>query len=103
MGKTITTRLSNEFIFNLGNIAKIENVDTSTIMRKLLANAMKEWKKNYAVEQYKKGEFSFGQAARFAEVSVWEFPNLLKERKVSINYDKEEFEFDLKTIRWKKK
>ena len=103
MAKTITTRLPDEFVFSLGKIAEAENLDTSTVIRKLLADAIKTWKKDYAVEQYKKGEFSFGQAAKFSEVGVWEFPNLLKEKKVSLNYDKEELELDLKTIKWKKK
>lgn len=102
MHKTITTRLPKEFVLGLKKIAQIENDDTSSVIRKLLAKAISEWKKDYAVEQYKRGEFSFGQAAKFAEISVWEFPSLLKEKKVPMNYDEEELESDLKTIKWKK-
>jgi predicted HTH domain antitoxin len=103
MGKTITTRLPDEYVKGLKKIAEKEHLDTSAVMRKLLAGAIAEWKKNYAVEQYKKGEFSFGQLARFAEISVWDVPALLQEKKVLINYDMEEFESDLKTIKWEKK
>jgi len=103
MAKTVTTRLPDEFVLGLMKIAKIENDDTSSVIRKLLARAITEWKKDYAVEQYKKGEFSFGQAAKFAEISVWEFPGLLKQKKVPINYDEEELEADLKAIKWKEK
>jgi len=103
MAKTITTRLPDEYVTGLGSIAKIENLDTSGVIRKLLFEAIKEWKKNYAVEMYKKGEFSFGQAAKYAEVSVWDFPNLLSKKKVSLNLDLDELESDLETIKWKKK
>ena len=102
MAKTITTRLPDEFVLGLGKIASIEKVDTSAIVRKLLAKAISDWKKEYSIEQYKKGEFSFGQAAKFAEISPWDFPNLLKQNKIPINYDEEELEFELKTIKWKK-
>lgn len=62
-----------------------------------------EWREDYAVEQYRKGEFSFGQLAKFAGISVWDVPTLLKEKEVYLNYDKEELERDLKNIGWKKK
>jgi predicted HTH domain antitoxin len=103
MDKPITTRLPEDFIAKLKEISEKENIDMSTAIRKLLAGALKEWKIRYALEQYSKGEFSFGQAAEFAEVSVWDFPELLKKYKVTINYDVEELEEDLKTIGWKKK
>ncbi len=103
MAKTITTRLPDEFVIDLGKIAHVENVDTSTVVRKLLAKAIEEWRKDYAVEMYKKGDFSFGQAAKFSGVGVWDFPELIKQKKLFINYDEEELDADLKSIKWKKR
>ncbi len=103
MSKTITTRLPDEYVSGLTKIGKIENLDTSGVIRKLLAKSIEEWKKDYAIEMYKKGEFSFGQAVKFAEISPWDFPNLLKEKKVAINIDSEELKEDLKTIKWKRR
>lgn len=103
MTKTITTRLPDEFVAKLKLIAEKEHLDTSTVIRKLLAEAIEEWRKDYAVEQYKKGEFSFGQLASFAGISVWDVPKLLSEKKVPFNYDEEELKADLKAIKWKKK
>ncbi len=102
MEKPITTRLPKEFIAKIKDISKKEHIDMSTTIRKLLSQAIKEWKIKYALEQYSKGEFSLGQACEFAEASVWDFPELLKKYKVSINYDEEELEEDLKAIKWKK-
>lgn len=61
-------------------------------------NSLDEWRKDYAVEQYKKREFSFEQLARFAGISVWDVLVLLQEKKVHLNYDEEELERDLKNI-----
>ena len=58
MTKTITTILSENFFQNLKKIAKVEKVDRSTAIRGLLANAIEEWKKQHALEKYKKEEFS---------------------------------------------
>lgn len=103
MAKTITTRLPDEFVKKLNEICKKENLDTSAVIRRLLASAISEWRKDYAVEHYKKGEFSFGQLAKFAGISVWEVPQLLKDKKVYLTYDKEELERELNNIGWKKK
>lgn len=103
MPKTITTRLPDDFVKKLKQISEIEHIDTSAVVRRLLAEAIKEWRKDYAVEQYKKGDFSFGQLAEFAGISVWDVPNLLMEKKVHLNYDKEELARELKNIGWKKK
>ena len=103
MSKTITTRLPDEYVKGIDKIGKIEKIDTSGVIRKLLVKAIEEWKKDYAIEMYKKGKFSFGEAAKFAEISVWDFPNLLKEKKITLNLDLDELESDLKSIKWKKK
>ena len=103
MTKPITTRLPDDFVKNLKQIADKEELDTSAVIRRLLAKAINEWKKDYAIEQYKKGEFSFGQLASFAGISVWDVPALLKEKGAYLNYDKEELERELKNIGWKKK
>lgn len=103
MEKPVTTRLPKEFIIGLKKIAEKENLDTSTIIRKFLAIAIQEWKINHALELYSKGEFSFGQIVDFAGISPWDIPDLLKQKKIPINYDKEELKSDLRTMGWKKK
>lgn len=100
MAKTITTRLPDEYVTDLRKIESAEKLDTSSVIRKLLSKSIVEWKKNYAAEQYRNGVFSFGQATKFAEVSVWDFPLVLKERGVPLNMDTEELKEELKTVEW---
>ncbi|MBS3137270.1 UPF0175 family protein [Candidatus Woesearchaeota archaeon] len=51
-----------------------------------------------ALEMYKQEIYSIGEAAEFANVSHWEFSQLLKKYKIHVTYDTEEFEHDLKMI-----
>ncbi len=57
-----------------------------------------EIKKELAVYFFQRNLLSFGQARQLAELSVWDFLELLRERKVSLHYDTTEYEEDLKTI-----
>lgn len=102
MAKLITTRIPDEFVLELKKISEKENLDTSAVIRRLLAKAIKEWRLQYALDRYSEGEFSFGQTAEFAEVSLWDLPLLLKKHNMPMNYDLEELGEDLKTIGWKK-
>ncbi|MBS3171034.1 UPF0175 family protein [Candidatus Woesearchaeota archaeon] len=101
MESVITTRFPKDMDKDLSIVAKTEDLDKSTTIRRLLAEALIQWKKDYAIKMYKEGKFSTGQAAKFANVSIWEFFDLLKERKIPLNYDMEELERDLRSMKWK--
>lgn len=55
-------------------------------------------KKVLAVSFFERNLLSFGQARQLAALSVWDFLDLLRERKVPLHYDLSEYEEDLKTI-----
>ena len=102
MSVTITTRLPEKLVRELGTISEKEHLDKSTVIRRLLSDATQKWKTDYAVQKYKDGAFSFGQATDFSELSPWAFVDILRARKVMMNYDEEELERDLRTIKWKR-
>ena len=95
-------KLSKKYLNEIEKIKRLENIKFLQVVNKLLAKSIGKWKKYYAVEKYKNGEFSFGQAVKFAHVSVWDFPQLLFDKKVYLNFDVEELKSDLQTIKWKK-
>lgn len=103
MDNPITTRLPDKFLAGIKKIAEKENLDISTVIRRLLAKSIAEWKIEYALKEYSDGRFSFGEVAKFAEISPWDLPNLLKQKKIPLNLDEEELGADLKAIKWKKK
>lgn len=55
-------------------------------------------KRELAMYFFQRNLLSFGQARRFAEVSVVEFLDLLRERKIPLHYGMMDYEEDLKTI-----
>ena len=55
-------------------------------------------KKELAVHFFQRNLLSFGQSRQLAELSVWDFLELLRERKVPLHYDLSEYEEDMKTI-----
>jgi len=102
MKQVITTRLTEEIKKDLILVAREEKLDKSMVLRRLLGKALKEWKRKEAIKKYKENIFSIEQAAQFAEMSTWGFLTYLQEKKITINYEKEDLERELRNIRWKK-
>src|SRR3989344_1200301 len=99
MAEVITARLDKQINTGLDLVSKTEHLDRSTVIRRLLSRALEEWKEKRALELYKEGKFSAEQASNFAKVSLWAFFEALRRNNVSLNYDLQEIEEDIKTIR----
>ena len=56
-------------------------------------------KRELALYLFEQGKLSFGKARELAEMTVWEFQQLLGSRGISIHYDVEDYEQDLVTLR----
>lgn len=100
MAEVLTARLTQELERDLSFVAKTEQLDKSTVLRRLLADALAHWKKQRALKLYKNRKYSIEQAARFAKLSLSEFYELLKQEKIPTTYDLEEFQRDLRNIQW---
>jgi len=55
-------------------------------------------KKELAVYFFQRDLLSFGQARQLAELSTWDFLDLLRERRVPLHYGIPEYEEDIKTV-----
>jgi predicted HTH domain antitoxin len=55
-------------------------------------------KKELAVYYFQRNILSFGQSRQLSALSVWDFMELLRERKVPFHYTETEYEEDSKTI-----
>ena len=58
-----------------------------------------EWSQEIAVLLFQKEKLTFGQASQLAELSQWQFQQLLASRHIPVHYDVAEFEEDLKTLK----
>lgn len=52
-----------------------------------------------AIRLYQKGILGFGKARELAGLNKWQFQEILAKEKIPLNYDLEELERDLETLR----
>ncbi|WP_457559649.1 UPF0175 family protein [Candidatus Harpocratesius sp.] len=74
------------------------HLDQSTLIRKLLTNAIKEEKLNHAIKEYQKEKISLGNAAELAEICLWEFIDELKKHKIFIELNSDEIDEEIDKI-----
>ena len=95
----VGARLPAALVRELELIADIEHSDRSTTVRKLLSNAIRQWKLEHYVRLWGDGKLTLARAARDAGVSLWEMMDYARARKVPAQYDLEDLKRDLGTIR----
>ena len=79
-------------------IAEVEQADRSTTVRRLLTNAVREWKLEHYARQYGEGKSTLARAAQEAGVSLWEMMEYLRDHKVSVQYDLDDLRKDSGTV-----
>ena len=57
-----------------------------------------ELRRELAIHLFEQEKLSFGKAREMADMSVWGFMQLLKERGINIHYDQEEYKHDIETL-----
>jgi predicted HTH domain antitoxin len=94
---TISSRIPDELEDDLQSYIEEENLDKSTAVRKLLTEKLDEWRKEKALEKLEAGETTLSGAAAIAEMNVWEFATLAKNRNVTWVSD-DHLESDLENL-----
>ncbi len=97
----VASRLPADFVRDLDQIGQTEQTDRSTTLRRLLANAIKQWKLDRYVDEYAHNKLSAARAAEKAGVPLWEMLEHMRLKKVPAQYDFEELEADIETVRKK--
>ena len=97
--RMISTRLPLELVRELELIEDVEQSDRSTTVRRLLSKAIQQWKLEHYARLYGDGKLTLARAARDAGVSLWEMMDYARARKVPAQYDLEDLEQDLGTIK----
>ena len=99
--RMVGARLPLELVRELELIENVEQSDRSTTLRKLLSNAVRQWKLEHYARLYGDGKVTLARAARDAGVSLWEMMDYARARKTPVQYDLEDLERDLQTIHQK--
>lgn len=94
----VSLTVPKELLEKSDKIAKEKLEDRSTVMRELLNLGIKQYMTKEAVEQYTEGKVSMEKAAELADVSIWKFLDILKEKKTPIRYDLEDIKKEIGEI-----
>jgi predicted HTH domain antitoxin len=94
----VATRLPRKMVADLEKIESIEHSDRSTVLRKLLAKGITDWKLKHAAKLYAEKKVTLERAAMEAGVSVREMLEYMKGRKIPAQYDLEDLEEDIRNF-----
>lgn len=98
MQEAVTTRLPKDLLSDIEKFAKIDHVDRSAEMRRLLEMGLCERKKKAIVERFRAGKISAEKAAEELGVTLWEMLDIFKKEKIEAQYDVEDFMRDIEAI-----
>lgn len=79
--RMVGARLPLELVRELELIENVEQSDRSTTLRRLLSNAVRQWKLEHYSRLYGDGKVTLARAARDAGVSLWEMMDYARTRK----------------------
>src|SRR3989338_6479165 len=96
---SVTARLGTETEDYIKKVSKMFDLDKSTAFRDILLNVIQEVKKQKCLELYINGKFSIEQAAKFADMYIGEFFELMRTKGIERNLTLEDFDESLKNIK----
>ena len=94
----ISLTVPRELLEKSEKIAKEKLEDRSTVIRELLALGLKDYMIQDALKKYSEGKISMEKAAELADISIWKFLDVLKERKIPIRYDLDDIKKEIKEV-----
>lgn len=98
MPVTITTRVEEKLAKLIDQIAKKEGMDRSTVLRRFLLKATKEWLIEESLKDYEDAKITLWQAAKRCNLSLWEMIKEVKERSIHIPYTVEDLKKDIRVL-----
>ena len=98
MAEAIGIRIDDNFLKTIDQISKEESLDRSTMLRKLLNLGFSDFIKQKAKEKYLAGQITLSQAAKMANLTVWEMQKYLAEEGYKSEYSIKDLQEDLKLL-----
>jgi predicted HTH domain antitoxin len=86
MGITITTRVPEDIEEKIETISRIEHLDKSTVIRRLLSKAVHEWMIEHVLTQYRDGNITIGRAAKIAGLPLREMIALASKKGIPFQF-----------------
>jgi predicted HTH domain antitoxin len=94
----ISITIPNELLKQSDKIAKEKAEDRSTVIRGLLTLGIQQHMVEKALKMYRDGKASLEKAAEVAQVSLWKFMEILKDKRIPLRYDVADMKKEIKDI-----
>ena len=100
MESTISVRLKKPILKDIMEVEKEWQTDRSEAIRRLLAQAIHDWKIKNALENLKMHKISISKAAGECNISLWEMVEMVREKSIDwTGYSGEDLDKDLKLLK----
>lgn len=80
--RPLATRVPKETESEIREVMDSQNMEKAEAVRMILEIGIAEWRKRTAIELLHEGKVTFARAAKIAKLDIWDFTDLVKERKV---------------------
>jgi predicted HTH domain antitoxin len=96
--ETVTTRISEEDEEALSELEAELTADRSEVLRRLIREGLKDWRKEKALEQLADHKITLRRAAEIADVPFVEMLSLVDEEGIDTGYSTDDLERDLRRM-----
>ncbi len=98
MGVTLTTRVDEKLAKLIDEVAREEGMDRSTVIRRFLVRAVRDWLIERNLKEYEEGKVTLWQAADRCNISLWEMIEEARKREIRIPYTLEDLMEDIEDL-----
>jgi predicted HTH domain antitoxin len=92
MSEQLNIRLDRTLLTDFEELAKNENLDRSSLIKKILIDGLNQERLNYAIQKYLQQIISLERAAEIAKISVHEMIQVLAKYGISSQFTVEDFQ-----------
>jgi len=93
--RQVATRIGDDTLRDLEEMEREEKLDRATALRKLISMGLGQWKLQRAIRLYSEGRVTAWKAAEMAGLTLYEFLDELRVRRIPAQYTLEDLEEDL--------
>jgi len=98
MSKTVTTRLDDQSVRRIDELAARKGIDRSALLRSFFLYALKDQMLRDCLQDYEAGKITLWEAAKRCDLSLWEIIQAVKQSHVHASYDLQALRKDLMTM-----
>jgi antitoxin component of RelBE/YafQ-DinJ toxin-antitoxin module len=98
MAKTVTTRIDDQYVNKIDEMAAKKGIDRSALLRLFLVNSLREQTIRDSLEDYQSGAITLWEAAHQCNLTLWEMINEVEKGHVYVSYDLRDLKRDLMAL-----